>query len=368
MKFERQRSPRRADGSTTPVGTSREEPAVASSPKHKNASRSAKPASKSHGKAPAKSAAKPTSKSATKHSSAVSAKKPPAKQAAGKSAATKAASAAKATAAKSTPAKSVVKPAGKAPPAPIAKGATKASATPATVVPKAAQAQAAAAPAAADAGKKGPKGITIVNPKQVRKNKPKVKLEMPKTEPLIKPGQKWKPLIQSGPKAPPSQFGAWKAPGAESETEFKIDPKAKLPKKDLEKYREVLMRKRSELLGDITTIEDEALRTNSGSLSALPQHMAEQGSDTYDQHLSLDLAQVDRNLLREIEAALERIRDGTYGVCLKTGKRISAERLAELPWARYSIEAAREMERRPHITSSSASASAASSASSMDND
>lgn len=330
---------------------------MASSPKNKSSARSAKPA--------AKAAAKPASKSAAKHTPAASAKKPAPKAAPAKPAAK--AAPAKAPVAKAAPAKAPTKVPAKPAPAPAAKGSAKLA--PAAAPAKGATAP--AAPAAAPAGdaKKGPKGITIVNPKQVRKNKPKVKLEMPKTEPLIKPGQKWKPLIQSGPKAPPSQHGVWKAPGAEGETEFKIDPKAKLPKKDLDKYREILLRKRAELLGDISTIEDEALRTNSGSLSTLPQHMAEQGSDTYDQHLSLDLAQVDRNLLREIDDALERIREGTYGICMKTGKRISAERLAELPWARYSIEAARELERRPHIvSSSSASMSSASSSSSMDND
>lgn len=330
---------------------------MASSPKNKSSARSAKPA--------AKAAAKPASKSAAKHTPAASAKKPAPKAAPAKPAAKP--TPAKAPAAKAPPAKAPAKAPAKPAPAPAAKGSAKPA--PAAAPAKGTPAPAATAAAPAGDAKKGPKGITIVNPKQVRKNKPKVKLEMPKTEPLIKPGQKWKPLIQSGPKAPPSQHGVWKAPGAEGETEFKIDPKAKLPKKDLDKYREILLRKRAELLGDISTIEDEALRTNSGSLSTLPQHMAEQGSDTYDQHLSLDLAQVDRNLLREIDDALERIREGTYGICMKTGKRISAERLAELPWARYSIEAARELERRPHIvSSSSASMSSSSSSSSMDND
>lgn len=216
--------------------------------------------------------------------------------------------------------------------------------------------KAAAAPAAAATGaagdKKTPKGITIVNQKQVRKNKPKPKLEMPRTEPLIRPGQKWKPLIPSGPKAPPSPYGVWRSPDAVDEAEFKIDPKAKLPKKELERYREILILKRRQLIGDISTMEEEALRTNSGSLSSLPQHMAEQGSDTFDQSLSLDLAAADRTILREIDDALRRIEDGTYGVCMKTGKRISAERLAEIPWARYSIEAAREMERFPVSSSS----------------
>ena len=84
----------------------------------------------------------------------------------------------------------------------------------------------------------------------------------------------------------------------------------------------------------------------SGSLSHVPQHLAEQGSDTYGQSLSLDLAAADRRLIKEIDDALKRIADGSYGVCELTGKPIRAERLEELPWARYSIEAARELERR----------------------
>ncbi|MBX3386653.1 MAG: TraR/DksA family transcriptional regulator [Phycisphaeraceae bacterium] len=223
------------------------------------------------------------------------------------------------------------------------------------------------APAQPDtsAEKKGPKGITVVQPKVVKKTKPKVKLEMPHAEPLIKPGMKWKPLIPSGPKAPPSPYGVWRSPDDVSVEEVKIDPKARLPKKELERYRDILLRKRAELLGDITGMEREALNSGSGSLSSLPQHMAEQGSDTYDQHLSLDLAAVDRELIKEIDEALSRIDSGIYGVCLKTGKRINADRLNEIPWARYSIQAAREMERNIHLPSS-ASTSESSANSDMD--
>lgn len=240
--------------------------------------------------------------------------------------------------------KPAAKPVAKAPPGkPVA-------AKPGT--PPAAAAPAAGAPAG---GKIPPKGITIVSNKPIRKPKPR-KLEMPVSEPLIKPGNRWKPLIQSGPKAPPSTG----IPGVSIVREFKADPKAKMARKDLDRYREILLAKRNELVGDVANMEEEALRQNSGSLSNLPQHMAEQGSDTCDQSLSLDLAQVDRNLIKEIEEALKRIDDGSYGVCLRTGKRISAERLAEVPWAKYSIEAAREMERQPFVITSRAAVGRAS--------
>lgn len=232
----------------------------------------------------------------------------------------------------------------------VAKAAeTKAAAPAAAAAAPAGGAAGAAAQVGPDGKKIPPKGITIVANKPVRK--PKLKpLVMPFSEPLLKPGAKWKPLITSGPKAPPSSG----IPGELAPIEFKPDPKAKLPAKELAKYREILLKKRQELVGDMTNMEDEALRQNSGSLSNLPQHMAEQGSETFDQTLSLELAEVDRNLIKEIDEAIRRIDDGTYGICLRTGKRIGADRLAEIPWAKYSIEAAREMERRPYSSQAAA--------------
>ena len=181
-----------------------------------------------------------------------------------------------------------------------------------------------------------------MNPKPSKPSKPKVKFQLPQGEPLLKPGAKWKPLIPSGPSAPPRQEFDYAGPSDGTPI------KSKLSKKELERYRQVLLHKRAELVGDVRNMESEALLQNSGSLSHTPQHMAEQGSDVSDQSLNLDLAAVDRNLIRDIDAALERIDAGTYGICELTGKPISTERLDELPWTRYSIEAARERERRSY--------------------
>lgn len=117
-------------------------------------------------------------------------------------------------------------------------------------------------------------------------------------------------------------------------------------KRELNKYREMLLNKRAELLGDVEQIESEVLLSESGDLSSTPQHLADQGSDTYEKSLSLDLAAADRRLIKEIDDALLRIANGTYGLCDMTGEPIATPRLNELPWARHSIEAAREIERR----------------------
>lgn len=240
-----------------------------------------------------------------------------------------------------TDAKKAPAPAAKAPEAKAAKGAApKADAkVAAPAVPEAADAKGAAA------GPGGRKGITIVTPKPMKKPKAKA----PSTDisalagSLLSSGAARRPLISSGPNAP-----ALKPLGVQGTEEAapKIAGKTPFGKKELEHFRLILLRKRAELLGDVSHLEEEALRGESGSLSNMPQHMAEQGSEVYEQSLHLDLAAAGQKLIKEIDDALRRIEAGTFGICELTGKPIKVERLEELPWARHSIEAARELERR----------------------
>jgi RNA polymerase-binding protein DksA len=122
---------------------------------------------------------------------------------------------------------------------------------------------------------------------------------------------------------------------------------AGLTPKELEHYRDLLLEKRRELVGDMYSMESEALRTSGGTnLSSLPLHMADMGTDNYEQEFTLGLVEKDRGLLREINAALAKIQNGTYGICEGTGKPIGKPRLEAQPWAKYSIEYARMLEKR----------------------
>jgi DnaK suppressor protein len=122
---------------------------------------------------------------------------------------------------------------------------------------------------------------------------------------------------------------------------------AGLKARELEFFRDQLIAKRRELLGDVHSMEEEALRSASGSnLSNLPIHMADMGTDNYEQEFTLGLVEKDRQLLREINVALGKIRDGSYGICEGTGKAITKARLEAKPWAKYSIEYARKLESR----------------------
>jgi DnaK suppressor protein len=116
--------------------------------------------------------------------------------------------------------------------------------------------------------------------------------------------------------------------------------------RDLEHYADLLLAKRGEIVGDMSSMEREALRSGSYSnLSTLPVHMADMGTDNFEQEFTLGLVEKDRNLLREINNALAKIQNGTYGICEGTGLPIGKPRLEAAPWARYSIEYARQREK-----------------------
>jgi DnaK suppressor protein len=124
-----------------------------------------------------------------------------------------------------------------------------------------------------------------------------------------------------------------------------LNLKTSLTAKQLREYRNRLMKYRARLLSDLGTIEQEALDINS-DVSHMPIHMADVGSDAYDQDLKLGMAASERQRINEIEFALVRIKKKTYGVCHETGKPIPDARLRAKPWAKYTREAAEIIERR----------------------
>ncbi len=75
-------------------------------------------------------------------------------------------------------------------------------------------------------------------------------------------------------------------------------------------------------------------------------HMADAGTDSYDRDFALGMLSSEQDALYQIEQAIDRIRNGTYGKCELTGKPIEPARLEAIPWARFSVEAERELERQ----------------------
>jgi len=124
--------------------------------------------------------------------------------------------------------------------------------------------------------------------------------------------------------------------------------KVSLTAVEVKRFKQMLLEKRREIIGDVNKIEGEALKQQrlaaSGDLSSMPIHMADLGTDNYEQEFALDLMGSERRMLSEIDDALVRIENGTYGICEGTGKPISKDRLKAKPWARYGVEYARIIE------------------------
>lgn len=105
-------------------------------------------------------------------------------------------------------------------------------------------------------------------------------------------------------------------------------------------FRALLLAKLDEILENVVSMEQETLRKPRTDLSNLPFHMADAGTDTYELENTLGLMDSERKLLVEIEDALGRIENNTYGICEGDNELIPKERLRAIPWTRYCVACA----------------------------
>ena len=117
---------------------------------------------------------------------------------------------------------------------------------------------------------------------------------------------------------------------------------------DLKVYKERLLVLRARLRGDVTQLAEAALKKNrtesNGDLSSMPIHMADIGSDNFEQEFTLSLMENEGVVLEKIQSSLERIEDGTYGECEECGARIPKSRLNAIPYATLCIKCASHQE------------------------
>ena len=105
---------------------------------------------------------------------------------------------------------------------------------------------------------------------------------------------------------------------------------------------------RARLRGDLDQMTDEALGGDNGggtgNLSNVPLHMADLGTDNYDQEFTLGLIENEQSTLELVNEALSRMEKGTYGLCDECSEPISKPRLQAIPYAKHCIGCARKLE------------------------
>jgi RNA polymerase-binding transcription factor DksA len=118
---------------------------------------------------------------------------------------------------------------------------------------------------------------------------------------------------------------------------------------ETERYRNHLLALRDRLAHDVSQLSSEALRQTggeaSGGLSNTPLHIADLGSDTFAENVTLGMLENEQQALLEVGRALARITMGTFGRCEDCQGDISRERLQALPYARYCVGCAQETQK-----------------------
>ena len=150
------------------------------------------------------------------------------------------------------------------------------------------------------------------------------------------PAKKQKPASKPKPVAKP----AAKAP---------VPPKkAGMPKRESALFAALLKAKQHLLRGDISHMEAESLQRGKQENAAQDiSSFADLGTDNFEQEFTIGLIENEEDALREVEGALERIQEGTYGLCETCGKKVSKERLKVIPFTRHCIECQRKEELSP---------------------
>jgi RNA polymerase-binding protein DksA len=126
--------------------------------------------------------------------------------------------------------------------------------------------------------------------------------------------------------------------------------KNKFLKKDLKEFKKIVLKKKEEILDDFQHISNDTLRKSqkeaSGDISGYTYHMADVASDNYDREFSLGLASNERKFLNELDEALNRIEDGTFGICDDCRGQITKIRLKAVPSARLCIKCQQKKEKK----------------------
>jgi len=118
--------------------------------------------------------------------------------------------------------------------------------------------------------------------------------------------------------------------------------KKKMLKADLSAFKKLILKKKEDIIDHIREISEETVKKSqkdaSGDISSYTYHMADVATDNYDREFSMGRVSEDREFLFELDDALKRIEDGSFGICEDCGALVSKTRLKAVPSARLCIK------------------------------
>jgi len=118
---------------------------------------------------------------------------------------------------------------------------------------------------------------------------------------------------------------------------------------DTDHFRELLLEERKRVVAAIDNLHTDhqgSMSEETGEDAVFDNHLADTATETYDRELDYTLEENAEHILADIDAALKRIEDGTYGICTNRGEQIPPERLEARPYATLCIDCQRDREGR----------------------
>ena len=126
--------------------------------------------------------------------------------------------------------------------------------------------------------------------------------------------------------------------------------KKKLTKKELEHFKAKLLEEKKRILEEMNEMSStnllQTIADQSGEVSRYSYHLGDTAALSYGREFSMGLAERQSKYLEQIDQSIQRIEDGTYGICLITKDLIPLERLEEVPVAKYSVKGKEILERQ----------------------
>lgn len=116
-----------------------------------------------------------------------------------------------------------------------------------------------------------------------------------------------------------------------------------LSKTDIEKFKKRILEIRREMTEMVRETSEDVKKDREAK--GYSQHQADEGTDDFDRTISLQLTDKEIKVLKQIDRALEKIDEGTYGICDLTGEEIPIKRLEAIPYATMTVAAQEKLEK-----------------------
>ena len=116
-----------------------------------------------------------------------------------------------------------------------------------------------------------------------------------------------------------------------------------IKEKDIEKFKKQLHKIKAQLMNTLKSVSDEVKSADESK--GYSQHQADEGTDDFDQAISIEVSSKEQDIIKRVERALEKIEEGTYGVCDVSGDDIPLKRLQAVPYATMTVAAQEKFEK-----------------------